>query len=120
MSAVPTARHFGRARSLILAEWASGRDYATRVANLQGTWVMVGLEVNGETVPEKKLAGTTLVFAEPVVVENAGLLFGDGTIQTTPRLTSLAMAAICRPCSSLGLRALDMAMLAVYLLGIYL
>lgn len=31
---------------------------------LQGTWVMVGLEVNGETVPEKKIAGTTLVIRD--------------------------------------------------------
>jgi uncharacterized protein (TIGR03067 family) len=28
---------------------------------LQGTWVMAGLEVNGEAVPEAKLQGTTLV-----------------------------------------------------------
>jgi uncharacterized protein (TIGR03067 family) len=28
---------------------------------LRGTWVMVGLEVNGENVPEARLQGTTLV-----------------------------------------------------------
>ena len=31
------------------------------LAKLQGTWVMAGLEVNGVEVPEKKLAGTTLL-----------------------------------------------------------
>jgi uncharacterized protein (TIGR03067 family) len=31
------------------------------LARLQGTWEMAGLEVNGEEVPPKKLAGTTLV-----------------------------------------------------------
>ena len=31
---------------------------------LQGTWEMIGLEVNGETVPEKKLKGTTLVIKD--------------------------------------------------------
>jgi uncharacterized protein (TIGR03067 family) len=31
------------------------------LARLQGTWVMAGLEVNGLEVPQKKLAGTTLV-----------------------------------------------------------
>ena len=36
-------------------------DAKKELKSLQGTWVMVGLEVNGETVPEKKLAGTTLV-----------------------------------------------------------
>jgi uncharacterized protein (TIGR03067 family) len=30
------------------------------LARLQGTWEMVALEVNGEEVPQKKLAGTTL------------------------------------------------------------
>lgn len=35
-------------------------DAAKELKRLQGTWEMVGLEVNGEEVPAKKLAGTTL------------------------------------------------------------
>jgi uncharacterized protein (TIGR03067 family) len=36
-------------------------DAKKELEKLQGTWVMVGLEVNGEAVPEKKIKGTTLV-----------------------------------------------------------
>lgn len=36
-------------------------DPKKELEKLQGTWVMTGLEVNGEEVPEKKLKGTTLV-----------------------------------------------------------
>ena len=36
-------------------------DAKKELEALQGTWVMAGLEVNGVEVPEKKLAGTTLV-----------------------------------------------------------
>ena len=39
-------------------------DAKAELKNLQGTWEMVGLEVNGETVPEKKLEGTTLVIKD--------------------------------------------------------
>ena len=35
-------------------------DAKKELKSLQGTWEMVGLEVNGETVAEKKLAGTTM------------------------------------------------------------
>ena len=39
-------------------------DAKAELKRLQGTWEMVGLEVNGEPVPEKQLAGTTLVIKE--------------------------------------------------------
>ena len=36
-------------------------DAKKELARLEGIWTMVGLEVNGVAVPEKKLKGTTLV-----------------------------------------------------------
>lgn len=45
-----------------LAKAAGPTDEAKKeLERLQGTWVMAGLEVNGEAVPEAKLQGTTLV-----------------------------------------------------------
>lgn len=45
----------------VIAAAPPPRDEGKReLARLQGEWVMAGLEVNGETVPEGKLKGTTL------------------------------------------------------------
>jgi uncharacterized protein (TIGR03067 family) len=49
--------------SLVSAEPA--RDAATAdLKKLQGTWVMVELEINGQRIPEEKLKDTTLVIKD--------------------------------------------------------
>jgi len=49
-------------RPVVFRHAAEPADEAKKeLERLQGTWVMAGLEVNGEAVPEAKLQGTTLV-----------------------------------------------------------
>jgi uncharacterized protein (TIGR03067 family) len=44
----------------VAADKPKADEAKKELARLQGTWVMEALEVNGENVPAKKLAGTTL------------------------------------------------------------
>ena len=47
--------------ALLIAAQPDGTDVAKKeLARLQGTWLMVGLEIDGKDVPADKVEGTTL------------------------------------------------------------
>lgn len=55
------------------------------LVRLQGTWVMEGLEVNGEQVPQKRLKGTTLTIRGDKYIVTVKGTSHETTIKFDPR-----------------------------------
>jgi uncharacterized protein (TIGR03067 family) len=68
--------------SVVLAEPTP--EAKKELDRLQGTWVMVGLEVNGETVPEARIQGTTLVIKGDNYVTHVKDTKRETTIEVDP------------------------------------
>ncbi len=67
---------------LVLAEPTA--EAKQELERLQGTWALVGLEVNGEAVPEAKLQGTTLVIKGDKYVTHVKGNKHETTIEVDP------------------------------------
>lgn len=61
------------------------------LASLQGTWIMTELEVNGQTVPEEKIKGTTLTIRDDKYIVKVKKSTHETTFKIDPTKTPRAI-----------------------------